>query len=216
MGPCGKIHRELEQGSPEWLAIRMGKVTASRLADMLAQTKSGWGASRANYMAELVAERLTGKSPDRFQSGAMAYGSATEDAARQHYAFKHAAIIEQVAFVEHPHIEYAGCSPDGFVGDDGGVETKCPNIATHIATLKGKSLPGNYYKQIMWNMACTGREWWDYVSFCPDLPPEMRSFEQRVYRNEAVIREFEAEVRSFLAEVEAEIQTLKRLYPGAS
>jgi putative phage-type endonuclease len=199
---------EIIQGSPEWHAIRVGKVTASRVADVCAKTKSGPSASRANYMAELIAERLTGTSAERFTNAAMAWGNEQEDAARQLYAFTKELEVETVGFVLHPAIEHSGASPDGLVGDDGLVEFKCPLTATHIETFIGGAIPGKYQTQMLWQMACTGRAWCDFVSFDPRLPVEMRLFVRRLHRDEARIAELEAEVQAFLAETEAKIEAL--------
>lgn len=148
---------QIIQGSPDWFAVRLGKVTASRVADVIAKTKTGPSASRANYMAELIAERLTGTTGERFQNAAMQWGSDQEDAARQSYAFEHDRDVETVGFVPHPTIAMTGASPDGLVGLDGLVEIKCPNTATHIETLIGGTIPGKYQTQMLWQMACTGR-----------------------------------------------------------
>src|SRR5689334_1396302 len=134
----------IQQGTPEWHAQRLGKVTASRLSDALAKTKNGWGASRANYMAQLAAERLTGQPQESFTNAAMQWGVDTEPHARAAYEFHTDATVEPVGFVDHPVIEMTGASPDGLVGADGLVEIKCPNTATHIETLLGSSAPSKY------------------------------------------------------------------------
>ena len=200
---------ECQQGTDEWYRIKAGKVSASRLADMLARTKSGWGASRANYAAELVAERLTGQPyADKFKSPAMERGNEVEASARDAYAFLHDADVKQVGFVLHPTIDFAGCSPDGLVGDDGLVQFKCPNTATHIDTLCGGSIDGRYLKQVQWEMACTGRQWCDFVSFDDRLPEPMQMEVRRIPRDPILIAEFEQAVRVFLAEVENTVAAL--------
>jgi putative phage-type endonuclease len=137
---------------------------------MMATTKSGPSASRANYAAQLVAERLTGTPTETFQSAAMIHGTDTEAEARHAYCFFRDAEVVEVGFVDHPTVAMSGASPDGLVGEDGLLELKCPNTATHISTLMGKSVPGKYVKQIMWQLACTGRQWCDFASYDPRLP----------------------------------------------
>lgn len=202
----------IEQGSPEWFALRLGKVTASRIADMLAKTKSGWGAGRANYLAELVAERLTGVTTDSYTSAAMQRGSETEPDARAAYEFHADVEIVPAAFVPHHSIGMAGASPDGLVGDDGLVEIKCPLTATHIDTLLGGSVPGKYVLQMQWQMACTRRAWCDFVSYDPRLPEAMRLFVRRVKRDDVQIADLEREVTIFLTEVAHKVSELERLY----
>jgi len=203
---------EVVQGTPEWHAARLGKVTASRVADVIARTKTGYGAMRANYMAELICERLTGAAAERFTNAAMAWGTEREPEARELYEFQHDAEVTQVGFVAHPRIAMTGASPDGLVGDDGMVEIKCPNTATHLETLEGQAVPGKYVTQMLWQMACTGRAWCDFVSFDPRLPAHMRLFVKRVHRDEARIVELEAEVGDFLSELNAKIARLDALY----
>lgn len=205
-------YADIEQGTAEWKAIRCGRVTASRIADLMARTKSGWGASRANYMAELVAERLTGKPAEGFTSSAMQWGTEKEPEARELYSFLSNQEIQQVGFVPHPFIEMAGASPDGLIGAAGMVEIKCPNTATHIETLRGQSIPAKYIGQMQFQMACAGREWVDFLSYDPRMPMEMQSFVKRVARDEKHIREIESAVREFLAEVDETIADLTRLY----
>ena len=202
----------VEQGSPEWHAMRAGKVTASKLADLLAKTKTGWGASRANYMAQLVAERLTGQVADSFKSPAMEWGTATEAEARQTYEFYQDCIVAPVDFVPHPTIPMSGASPDGLLGTDGVLELKCPNTSTHIETLLGQSVPGKYMWQVQWQLACTGRRFADFVSFDPRMPEEMRLFVRRVDRDDEMISEATKQVIAFLAEVDEKVAQLTRLY----
>ena len=202
----------IEQGSAEWHAKRCGKVTASKIADMLSKTKNGWGAGRTNYRAQLVAERLTGIVADSYTNEAMEWGTATEAEARDAYSFYCNADVVQIDFVDHPSIEMTGCSPDGLVSEHGLVEIKCPNTATHITTLLGGTIPGKYQLQMMWQMACTGRHWCDFVSFDPRMPDDMRMFVQRLERDDAKIAEIAAEVGVFLGEVDAMVSDLTALY----
>lgn len=202
----------MEQRSPEWFAARLGKATASRIADAIATTKSGWGASRANYAAELVAERLTGVAADRYQNGTMLWGTETEPEARAVYSFRQDVDVVEVGFVDHPQIGMSGASPDGLIGGDGLLELKCPNTSTHIATLLGQSVPSKYLTQIHWQLACTGRQWCDFASYDPRLPETMRLFVQRIERDDDEIKRLEALVVDFLGEVDETVANLRKLY----
>lgn len=205
----------IEQGTPEWFAQRMGKVTASRISDIIAKTKTGVSASRGNYLAQLVAERLTGQTADTFKSGAMQHGTETEPMARMAYEAETGLMVGEVAMIEHPTILMTGASPDGLVGEDGLVEIKCPNTSTHIATLLADKAPSGYIPQMQWQMACTGRAWCDFVSFDPRMPEDMQLFIKRVPRDNALIAEYEAEVVKFLAEVQETVDKLVALRRSA-
>lgn len=196
------------QGSPEWFAIRLGKVTASRIADATARIKSGWGASRANYMAELIAERLTGEPAATFTNAAMQWGTEQEPNARAAYEFKRDAEIKQIGFAIHPAIPDSGASPDGLIGDDGMVEFKCPNTATHIDTILSIGIDTKYVKQMQWQMACTGRAWCDFVSFDPRMPEAMKLYVHRVERDDKMIEGLEKDVREFLDEMSKKLAHL--------
>jgi len=202
----------IEQNSPEWFAERLGKVTASRVADVIAKTKSGPAASRSNYMAQLVCERLTGEVAESFTSKEMQWGTDQEPNARAAYEFRTDSTVELIGFVPHPRIADSGASPDGLVGSDGLLEIKAPNSATHIETLLGRSVPGKYLTQIHWQLACTGRQWCDYVSFDPRLPESMSLFVARVERDPAVIADLEKQVSEFLAELARKVSDLKAQY----
>lgn len=193
----------IEQRTEEWHRLRLGKLTASRIADAVATTRTGWGASRANVRAELIVERLTGTPSDNYVNTAMQWGIDHEAEARDAYAFFRDVSVELVAFVDHPRIPWSGCSPDGFVGTDGLVEVKCPHTtATHIDSLLGGSVPDKYRKQVLWQMACTGRKWCDLVSYDPRMPEAMRLHVQRIPRDEAAIHSLERDAELFLREVE--------------
>jgi putative phage-type endonuclease len=203
---------QMDQGSEAWIAIRLGKVTASRVADVIARTKTGPSASRANYMAELVAERLTGARGETFTNAAMAWGTDNEAEARLAYEFSTDATVDQVGFIPHPSIEMSGASPDGLVAADGLVEIKCPNTATHIETLLTGVIPGKYETQMLWQMACTGRAWCDFASFDPRLPEEMRLYVKRFVRDENRIAEMEEQVREFLFDLDTTVRRLSERY----
>jgi putative phage-type endonuclease len=202
----------IEQGSADWFAERAGKVTASRVADVIARTKTGWGAMRANYMAQLVAERLTGTVAESFSNAAMQWGTDMEPEARAVYEFFANATVEPASFVKHPTIGDTGASPDGYVGTDGLVEIKCPNTATHIETLLSGSVAGKYVTQIQWQLACTGRKWCDFVSFDPRMPESMKMFIKHVPRDDALIASLEADVIEFLNELRLTVHRLKAKY----
>ncbi|WP_155262911.1 lambda exonuclease family protein [Sphingomonas segetis] len=202
----------MEQRSEAWFAARAGKVTASRISDVLARTKSGWGAGRKNYAAQLVAERLTGTVEPSYCNAAMQWGTDTEPHAREAYCQHMLCAVEEIAFVDHPTIAMAGASPDGLIGDDGLVEIKCPGTATHIETLLGGSIPDKYRLQMLFQMACTGRQYCDFVSFDPRLPETMRLFVQRLPRDDAEIAEVEREVAAFLAEIDETVAQLRARY----
>lgn len=200
------------QGSPEWMAERCGRVTASRVADVIAKTKSGWGASRGNYMAELIAERLTGVKAEGYTNAAMQHGIDTEPQARMAYEFYADMEVAQVGFIPHPLIAMSGASPDGLVGDEGLVEIKCPNTATHIETLLSGVIPEKYITQMMWQLACTGRKWCDFVSFDSRLPESMRLYTRRVVANETLIESLAQDVIKFICEMDDKIAALKANY----
>lgn len=200
------------QGSPEWHAARAGRVTASRIADLMAKTKTGWGASRANYMAELVAERLTGTVAESFTNAAMEWGTQYEPEARSAYSFMRDLEVTPVGFVIHPSIEMAGASPDGLVGTDGLVEIKCPKTATHIETLLEGDVPEKYLKQMQFQMLCTGRAWCDFVSYDPRLPGRMQLFVRRVDADKQLQDAIESHVRAFLGEVDATVASLSQKF----
>lgn len=196
------------QGSPEWFAQRIGKVTASRLSDVMAKIKTGEAASRANYRVELVAERLTGKAAEGFTNSSMKWGTECEPLARAAYEAETGLMVVEVGMIEHPHIKMSGASPDGLVDSTGTLEIKCPETRTHIETIMSGKAPSKYIPQMMWQMACTGRQWADFVSFDPRMPADMQLFICRVERDANLIAEYENEVIKFLCEVDVTVQQL--------
>ena len=199
----------IEQGTEAWHQLRLGKVTASRVADIMAKTKTGPSASRNNYLIELALQRVTGTIEQGYTNDAMAWGTATEPQARVAYEVKTGNFVDQIAFVEHDIIEWFGCSPDGLINNDGLIEIKCPNSATHWATIKDNKLPSKYMIQMQTQMACTGRKWCDFVSFDPRMPERSQLFIQRVERDQTMIDEIETEVMKFLIEVFDEVKLMK-------
>lgn len=200
------------QGSPEWFDIRRGKVTASRVADVIAKTRNGWGASRANYMAQLIAERLTGTTAESFSNATMQWGTDTEPQARAAYEFMQDVDVTEIGFVVHPLITASGASPDGLVGENGMVEIKCPNTATHIDTLLGKGIPSRYLTQMQWQIACTGREWCDFVSYNPRMPERMNLFVERIAADRELARELEGHIQEFIGELDDKVASLNASY----
>lgn len=202
----------MEQRSNEWFNARLGKVTGSRVADLMAKTKTGYSASRANYMAELVVERLTGQQAERFTNAAMQWGTDVEPQARAAYEFLTDRPVVETGFVLHGSILDFGASPDGLVADDGLVEIKCPNTATHIETLLNEAVPGKYFTQMQAQMACTGRAWCDFVSFDPRLPGDMQMWISRVQRDDAMIADMEREISAFLSKLDEKMSALRAKY----
>jgi putative phage-type endonuclease len=203
------VYNGIEQGSEEWLKIRLGKVTASGVADVLAKTKSGVSASRGNYLIKLAIQRVTGVVEESYTNDAMQWGKDNEAQARVAYEVVSGNFVDQVAFVDHPTIKWFGASPDGLVNQDGLVEIKCPNSATHWSYIKDDGPPTKYYIQMQAQMACTGRSWCDFVSYDPRMPERSQLFIKRVMREDSYIAEMEAEVKKFLDEVAVEVNLMK-------
>ena len=205
----------MEQRTEEWFQHRLGKVTASRISDVIAKTKTGVSTSRQNYLIQLVSERLTGKKGDSYVNQAMLDGIEREDAARSLYMLNKDVDVTEVGFFDHPVIKNSGASPDGAVHAEiegkyaGLIEIKCPIETTHTNTLMSKSVPSKYIPQMQWQMACTGAKWVDFVSYNPNFPVELQLFVSRVDRDDAYIAELEAEVVKFLDEVDQTIIKLK-------
>ena len=206
----------MQQQSDEWFQARLGKVTASRTADVMAKTKSGYSASRGNYMAQLICERLTGQAPEQYSNAAMVWGTETEPQARASYEITTGATVFECGLFDHNKVPNFAASPDGLIGDAGLIEIKCPNTATHIETLLGESLEGKYNLQMQTQMACTGRMWCDFISFDPRLPVDMQLFIKRIHRDDALILEIETEVQKFLAELGTKIEALNSKYKVAA
>ena len=206
---AGMIDLEIKQGTEEWHQIRLGKVTASRVSDVMSKIKSGESAGRKNYKMDLVVERLTNTPTSSFTNAAMAWGTETEPLARMAYEVHSGNFVETVAFIQHPSIEWFGCSPDGLIGSEGNLEIKCPNTSTHIDYLLAGVPPAKYVPQMQTQMACTGRLWTDFVSYDPRLPPELQLFVVRLDRDEAYIQQIEDEVKQFLDEIKQIYSQLK-------
>ena len=200
---------QIEQGSDAWHQLRLGKVTASRVADILAKTKTGPSASRQNYLIELALQRTTGIIVESYSNAAMEWGVQNEQNARVLYEITTNNFVDTVAFVDHPSISWFGCSPDGLVSDGGLMEIKCPNSTTHWEYFKSNKPPQKYVIQMQAQMACTGRDWCDFVSFDPRMPERSQLLVVRVDRDNAFIAEMEEQIKQFLSEVEVEVNLMK-------
>lgn len=200
------------QRTDEWFAARLGKVTASRIADLRKKTQKGWAASRAAYMADLIAERLSGEHIPGGTGAARRWGQEIEPEAKRAYEFYRDAEIEEVGFLPHPTIADAGASPDGLVGENGLVEFKCPTVITHLETLETDAIAPEYIQQMQWQMACTGRQWCDFASYDPRYPESMKLYVQRVKRDDELIAEIETDVIAFLGELTTRVSSLRSKY----
>jgi putative phage-type endonuclease len=200
----------MEQRTDDWFAARLGKVTASRVADVIAKTKTGYGAGRANYMADLVVERLTGQKASSFSNAAMEWGTEQEPNAKAAYAAKTGILVEDVGFIDHPTVAMSGASPDG-LAEDGLVEIKCPNTATHLEYIFDGKPPQKYVTQMQWQMACAGKPWCDFVSYDPRLPERLQLMVVRVPRDDGYIKMLEQEVTAFLRELDDKLNKLEKV-----
>lgn len=209
---------EAEQGSPKWLAARIGRVTASRMADVIAQGRSGApSATRATYMGELAAEILTGVQAESYTNADMQRGTELEPLARAAYETKTRQMVDSVGLVIHPDNEHWAASPDGLVGSDGLLELKCPKTHTHISYLLAGKPPAQYLPQMAWQAACCGRAWVDFASYDPRMPAELQLFIVRYEPPMSYIAELELAATAFLAELNAMVAKLraKMSTPGA-
>lgn len=199
----------IQQGSEEWLKARCGSLGASRLHEALARTKSGMAASRKNIIIELAVEQLTGQPTPSFVSGPMEWGTKQEANARAAYSFLRDVEVTEVGLCRHGWIDGTHASPDGLVGNDGLIEIKCPNSATHAEYLLTKEIPQKYIYQMQWQMECTGRDWCDFVSYDPRMPMELQVYICRYPRDHETINRLKKEVVDFLHEVEMMVARLR-------
>ena len=198
----------IAQGSDEWFAQRLGRLTASRMADVIARTKDGYSTSREKYMVELALERITGTRQEAYSNAAMEWGTNSEPLARAAYEADTGFLVVEIGMVAHPRIAMAGASPDGLVNHDGLLEIKCPQSATHVRNLCSGKPEGKYLTQMMWQMACTERDWCDFVSYDPRMPDGLQLMVTRIERDDKRIQQLEEEAEKFLAEVDAMVQRL--------
>lgn len=201
----------MEQHSAEWWEAKRGKVGASRICDVVARTKKGWGAGRKHYLAELVAERLTGKNKDRKRVPSLEHRLDLEPDARAAYEFYSDNTVELVGFIEHPRIPDAGASPDGLVGLDGGIEIKCLDYESFLDVITADAIDRDYILQMQFGMACTNRHWWDFVAYEPNMPEELRLYVKRIERDDALIADIERDVVEFLTEVDLKVAQVRGL-----
>lgn len=201
------------QGSDEWAELRCGRITASRCKDAFEILKSGkaYTAERAKYRTELLVERLTGVPYPHYVTQEMQWGLEQEPFARAAYEIQENVLVEPCGFVLHPELEFFGCSPDGLVGDDGMIQIKCPTTLTHMNWYLAGVIPLEHTFQMTAELAVTGREWCDFVSFDPRLPEPLQLFVRRFDRHEASIRALEEEVVRF----HEEIESLRKALPAA-
>lgn len=204
------------QRTTDWYQIRLGKVTASRMGDLMGRTQKGYAATRAAYMDELLSERLTGQKADRFSSAAMQWGTEMEPKAREAYEAITGNDVVETGFVPHPGIPMFGASPDGLIGKDGLIEIKCPNTATHVKTVVSGKINQKYLLQMQTQLLCTDRAWCDFVSFDPRLPEAEQIWIERVFRDEDVIAQIEAETKKFLTELNEIVTAFRQLVTSNS
>ena len=200
----------MDQGSVEWFEARLGKITASRLSAVMAKTKSGPAATRANYMMELICQKLSGQREESYSNAAMARGVELEPIARGAYEAANGLFVEEVALVDHPAIKGFAASPDGLVGDKGLIEIKCPNTATHVEFLKSGKIKREYILQMHAQMLCTNRDWCDFVSY-DDRLDGLEYKCVRVELDADLAHDILMEVNKFLAEMNVELETILKL-----
>jgi putative phage-type endonuclease len=200
----------MEQGTTEWFNARLGKITASRLNAVMAKTKSGPAATRANYMMELICQKLSGQREESYSNAAMERGVELEPIARGAYEAANGLFVEEIGLVNHPAIKGFAASPDGLVGDKGLIEIKCPNTATHVEFLKSGKIKRDYILQMHAQMLCTDRDWCDFVSY-DDRLDGLEYKCVRVDLDHNLAHEIMMEVNKFLTEMDAELQTILKL-----
>jgi putative phage-type endonuclease len=198
------------QGTGEWFNARTGKLTASRMRSAMKRLKNGEdSAERKNLKIEILCERMTGDIVDKYINSAMQWGIEKEPEAKAAYEKKTGRLIKDVGFIDHPRIEFCGASPDGFV-DDGLIEIKCPNTATHVGWILDGGIPEEHKAQMTLQAAVTGRSWVDFVSYDPRMPEPQQLLVKRFYPTAGEIAEIEAEAEKFLAEVDGLFETITR------
>ena len=213
-----RIIRGIEQGSPQWQALRVGRIGGSRMADLLTEGRGGAESlTRRKYKNELIRERLTGKKIDSYKTPAMQRGIDLEPMARAWYEVNKNVFVDQVAIVLHPTIIGGQCSPDGIVDATNSlIEIKIPNPENHLDNIltDGKQLE-QYYDQVMWQLACMPeKEYCDLVSYDPDMPDHLQGFVKRIYRDDEYIKNMEDKVSLFLQEIETIVNNLKEIQNG--
>ena len=196
------IIHECQQGSPEWFAARLGKVTTSCFSEA---TAAGQRVTLKKYMIKLIAERMTGQPEDGYTNATMQRGAEVEAQAREYYELLNDCRVREVGFIERD--EYIGASPDGLVGTDGMLEIKCPFSSTHIRYIIEKRLPPAYRKQVQGQLWVAERKWVDFVSYDPRVH-QKPYFCERVYRDEGDIKELQIKIYMFVADMKKIIEQL--------
>jgi len=205
---------DLVQGSAEWLQARCGSVGASSATDLMSKGKGGAESTGyANLRAKVVAERLTGCVVETFKNAYMERGNEDEESAREVYDFVTGNTVNQVGLIKHPTIPFFHASPDGLIGNDGCLELKRKIPALHIAYLLKGTVPSEYIRQMCAQLACTGRQYVEFASYCPEMPEDLQLFVVRYHRNEEAIKEMEAAVMAFNVSVDQMIADLKAIRP---
>lgn len=193
----------VEQGSEEWLRLRLGLVSSSRFKDIMTNPRSKtelFSATAKSYMLELIAEILTGEQKE-ISGRPLDWGKDHEMSAQIEYAFEQGVTVDEIGICL-TNDKQIGASPDGFVGDDGGLEIKCPyNSANHIATVVAGDMPKEHMAQVQGNMLVNGRQWWDFVSYDPRIDGKGRIFITRIKRNEEYIAKLQEKLTAFLVEM---------------
>ena len=205
-------NEELIQGSEEFFKVRLGKITASKLSDLMRKTKYGESTYKTRLRMELAIERLTGKSASpNFMNKAMQDGVEREPDARKLFEAITGKDVAECGSFDHPDIVNTSASPDGLIrGEDAVLELKCPTHITHAKNLLSEKMPKNYEYQVQWQIACTESEYAYFASYHPDFPKELRLKWVKVLRDNIMILEIEDEVRKFDVEVEELINQLKK------
>tara|TARA_R110002012_G_scaffold34271_1_gene99192 strand:- start:12093 stop:12692 length:600 start_codon:yes stop_codon:yes gene_type:complete len=198
------IVQKAEQGSDEWFAFRLGKPSASSFGKLITRTGKP-SSSSTGYINNLIYESISGEVVRGHVSDAMVRGTELEPLARENYEFLSGSEVKQVGFITDDDCTY-GCSPDGLIGDDGGLEIKCPMGATMVKYLRDpEELVKAYWQQIQGSMWVTGRSWWDAFAFHPNTPHVLL----RVERDEEYIAKLADEVLSAVNEIQREVEKHK-------
>lgn len=205
-----EIINNIEQGSEEWLSMRLGWITASRFKDVKSNGRGGAPSkTRLSYMYQLAAEAITGERVESFSSEYMDWGTKTEPQACAMYELDSGNSVDHPAFIKWNKVNKIGISPDGIISVDGGLEIKCPKTTTQIETFLSGKMPTSHAPQVQGSLWVTGREWWDFVSFDPRIDGDASYFCQRQYRDEKYISELEEKCLSFESELLEMISKLK-------
>jgi len=201
-----KIH-DVEQNSPEWLDLRLAIPTASEFSKIITSTGKA-STQSADYMNTLLAEWMAGEPLESWEGNMWTErGHELEESARTFYEMKKNVDVDQVGFVTN---DFAGCSPDGLVGDDGGIEIKCPKPGIHVKYLMADKIPSTYVPQVQGALWITERDWFDFISYHPVLEPMII----RVNRDGKYISLLSAAIQNFTDKMSEKKHQLKELGYG--